>query len=1231
MERARGAAVAALFAMLMLAAAVMAAASAEVIVPSAAASVTWPPSTLVVSEVQTGGASASDEFAEIANVGSSDVDLAGLELVYVTSTGGTVTRKASWPTTLTLGSGRHLLIANTVGVYASIADATYSGGFAATGGSIVLRAVGGAPLDAVGWGDASNTFVEGASMAAPSAGQSIERRPGGSSGNTTDTNNNALDWFAQPVPNPQNLSAPPVPAPVPSPSPTVAPTPEPSATPTPAPSSVPSDSPVPSDPPSPTASAVPSDSPVPSDTPVPSETPVPTVEPTPDPTSPPTPVPTPEPTPIPTPAPTLTPQPSPSPSPTPAPTPMPTPEPTPVPTPEPTAIPIVDARGLTSGASAVIEAILTTSLPSLESGHVGFVQDGTAGIAVYLESTPARAMPAGTIVRLSGTIDERYGARTIRVALGDVVDRGAAALPAPAVASTGAIGEALEGLRVTVTGVTTGSPTTYADGLGLLVDDGSGPVRIIVGDAALSSASIPSGTTVTVVGPVGQRDSTGAGTSGYRVHATLAGEFAVLPTPTPSPTPSPTPTSPPFPTATPTPTHSSSPTASPTETPTPSPTPTPEPTPTPSAEPSPTPVPGILIEDARARPVGSVVIVVGVVVAEAGRLGTPRLFAIADSTAGIAVRLPDGTPFPGSGLLLRITGQVAAPNGQLELRPATDGFTILGAGTLPEPWPVTGVEIGEATEGRLVNLAATQVGSARKGTSGDLVADVIDAAGVKVRIMADASSGITAADLQAGGAGTFVGIVGQRASKKGVLDGYRIWLRDPADIATSAAPGLTANPSPTAAPSPGGSPLAVAAAGQMPPPSGTATISIAAARLRKDVSAAVIGIVIGGPGLLDAEGRRLIIQDETGGIEVLVAAGGAAPSAGARIRVDGTVGRAWGAPRLRAAGIEILDALADVMPMPLGGAPGEAQEWQLVRIAGTVTTVTRLGDRWRAELRVGGTSVLVTGLAGSGIPSTLLVEGRTASVTGIVRRPYPSAKDQRWAIMPRGAWDVAVGPASGANTTTGAAATNAGSGGGAGPGTAYGRGGAPGEPLDVDLAALADHAGDLVRTGGLIAAITSDGFSLDDGTAIVPLVLIGEAAAFRNLLHAGDALGLVGRVEPSASGFRLIVEDPAGLVRLGALGEAVPIAAIAPGLSNVADPLEGAPSGGTVNASAGMDDPLRGFAGGWAGAVSLLLVGAASLAATLARRRRAHRRLVAVLAARIGGLRASAAPANPGR
>ena len=83
-----------------------------------AAAVAWPTSTLVISEVQTGGASASDEFAELANAGPLAGRPDGLELVYATSTGSTVTRKATWTTSTILEPGRHLLIANAAGIYA---------------------------------------------------------------------------------------------------------------------------------------------------------------------------------------------------------------------------------------------------------------------------------------------------------------------------------------------------------------------------------------------------------------------------------------------------------------------------------------------------------------------------------------------------------------------------------------------------------------------------------------------------------------------------------------------------------------------------------------------------------------------------------------------------------------------------------------------------------------------------------------------------------------------------------------------------------------------------------------------------------------------------------------------------------------------------------------------------------------------------------------------------------
>jgi len=99
MDRVRGAGQAVLLLLVLASLALVGPRSSAARLPAElAAAVAWPTSTLVVSEVQTGGASASDEFAEISNAGAVAVDLTGLEVVYATSTGSTVTRKASWTT-----------------------------------------------------------------------------------------------------------------------------------------------------------------------------------------------------------------------------------------------------------------------------------------------------------------------------------------------------------------------------------------------------------------------------------------------------------------------------------------------------------------------------------------------------------------------------------------------------------------------------------------------------------------------------------------------------------------------------------------------------------------------------------------------------------------------------------------------------------------------------------------------------------------------------------------------------------------------------------------------------------------------------------------------------------------------------------------------------------------------------------------------------------------------------
>ncbi len=305
-----------------------------------------------------------------------------------------------------------------------------------------------------------------------------------------------------------------------------------------------------------------------------------------------------------------------------------------------------------------IEGTLTTALGALESGRSAFVQDETGGIGLYLDATVVSPLPAGTIVRLAGTLDSRFAQRVIRVDEAAIETAGVTALPAALEIATGAAGEPIEGSLVTIDGIVDGAPGELSDGLGLTVDDGTGPVKGVIGPDALGGLAPHSGDHVIVRGPLGQRDSSGTGVEGYRVYATAAGDFTIVaPPPTPSPTPTPSPSA----------------TATPSASPSASPSPSTSASPTPAATPAPVSVAAI-----RALPVGTVVSARGVVTAEVGRTGTPQLLTIGDTTAGIAVRLPAGTVAPSRGTVIVVTGPLAAPYGQLEIRPAAGGLTTDG-------------------------------------------------------------------------------------------------------------------------------------------------------------------------------------------------------------------------------------------------------------------------------------------------------------------------------------------------------------------------------------------------------------------------------------------------------------------------------------------------------------------------------------------------------------------------
>ncbi|HJW22376.1 MAG TPA: OB-fold nucleic acid binding domain-containing protein [Candidatus Limnocylindrales bacterium] len=849
--------------------------------------------------------------------------------------------------------------------------------------------------------------------------------------------------------------------------------------------------------------------------------------------------------------------------------------------------------------------MLTTALGALEAGRKGFVQDASGGIALYLDVAPLEPVPAGTVLLVQGTLDERYAERTLRVNLADVVVLGSESLPAAVAVTTGSVGESVEGSRVVLDGTTVGSPTPMADGLGILVDDGTGSVRVIVGLDALGTSVVPAGTHLIAAGPVGQHDSSGWGVAAYRVYATLDGELIVLPPPSPSPSPTPEPLPVPSPTQTPGPTPAPTPGGPPSPAPTPAPTLTPEPTPMPSptsaatptpvptATPSPIPSPSTLpIAAARAAVVGSTVTIAGVVTAEGGRLGTPPLIALADSTGGLVVRVPEGVPSPGRGTMIRVTGPLADPYGQLEVRPAASGFRVIGTGIVPAPIAVAAADLGESTEARLAQIVGTAKSAPSKSTSGDLTVDFVDAAGHPFRVVIDASAGIAAADIPLSRQLRLTGIIGQHASRKGALDGYRLWLRDRADVVVAAASGASA--------SPGAAVAVVSVARALAAPDGT--------------SVTVEALVTAGSSLLDATGRRIVVEDGTAAIEVLLPSGTAAPGVGTRLRVSGEKAHAWDAPRLRASKTAIL-GVGSMTAGPRAQALRARDEWRLVRVAGTILSVERMGDRWRAELRLGnGDRVPILGQAGAAIPSTMIVVGRPATIVGIVKRPYPTATDRRFALLPRGRSDVAIGPAdpaagaaTGSEPATGPASRMVNL-----DGVADRQSAADVTP-DTDLATLFDHIGAVVHVGGLVSEMTTDGFLLDDGTAVARVVLESDAAVLLPHVRVGDAVAARGTVRQDGEELRVVVANAAGLVRVGDLGQAVPLVPDQSGGPAGTDAVAGRRAATAMSETGGLLPAGLSVAtlGGLSG-VSLLV--------TLLRRRGAARRSRALVLGRLASL-----------
>jgi uncharacterized protein YdeI (BOF family) len=399
-------------------------------------------------------------------------------------------------------------------------------------------------------------------------------------------------------------------------------------------------------------------------------------------------------------------------------------------------------------------------------------------------------------------------------------------------------------------------------------------------------------------------------------------------------------------------------------------------------------------------------------------------------------------------------------------------------------------------------------------------------------------------------------------------------------------------------------------------------MTIAAALRTSDRDVTVDGVVTAPATLLDSSGRRIVIQDATAAVEILLPKDAPAPALGRRIRVTGRIGTAYGSPRLRAELVTAIGPGTPPSPSVIHGALDDAQVWRLVSITGRIEQVRKLGDRWRAELAVGAAHVVVVGQPGAAIPVATMIEGRAATVVGIIRRAYPSASDRRANLLPRSNADVRIAPGSSSPGGSSAGGGTAGGGGGGGESATVAGSDHPFVPAaatvpDADLDQLEAFDGQVVRVGGLVTALRSDGFELDDGTATGPIALVGEAATWEALVEPGDAINVTGRVGSVGAALGVVVDDPATIV----LGSDPAAVAAAVDGSPSPSPVDAPPGDGETGPhQAGSIGDLGAFPGVGAGLATLLALSVTSLIVTWLRRRQARRLLASRIAIRLAAL-----------
>ncbi len=156
---------------------------------------------LVISEVQTGGATAAQEFVEIFNNSATTVNVTNWKLTYYSSSSDLSTPTQTFATfSGAIAPHSYVLLVSSVYILPSgvIQDGTFTGGMSSTGGHLRILDSNGIEKDKFGWGTAINP--EGVASSAPPSSSSANRKV--DQNGLVDTDNNSQDFITT-SPSPQ--------------------------------------------------------------------------------------------------------------------------------------------------------------------------------------------------------------------------------------------------------------------------------------------------------------------------------------------------------------------------------------------------------------------------------------------------------------------------------------------------------------------------------------------------------------------------------------------------------------------------------------------------------------------------------------------------------------------------------------------------------------------------------------------------------------------------------------------------------------------------------------------------------------------------------------------------------------------------------------------------------------------------------------------------------------------